>query len=206
MNNTYHVDFETYSAADLRSYGAYRYAADPTTEILIMAISRGDDEPILWDALNGGAAALAMFREAGAPGNIIYAHNAQFEAAICKYKALNTFGVPAPPLENWRCTAAMARRAAIPASLAQAGAFLGIEQAKDSAGGALIRKFSIPRKPTANDPSTRTFPADDEAAFASFCDYCIQDVKAETEVGKALSHFELTGSVLASFQFDLSLF
>jgi len=205
MKTTYHLDFETYSEADLRSFGAYRYASDPSTEILIMAIAKEDGQPILWDSVNGGDEAVEMFRDASDPGNTIYAHNAQFEAAVCKYKCLETFGFEAPPLENWRCTAAMARRAAIPASLAQAGAFLGIKQAKDSSGTSLIRKFSIPRKPSAKDPSTRTRPGDDPEAFASFCSYCVQDVLAEQDVHKALAHFELTGSVLASFHFDMRM-
>ncbi len=192
----YHIDFETYSEADLRSFGAYRYASDQSTEILIMAISQGDSEPVVWDCLRGGDEALALYADAIRPGNIIYAHNAQFEAAVCKYLAQSTFGFPAPPLDNWRCTAAMARRAAIPASLAQAGAFLGIEQAKDTGGVKLIRTFSIP---------PRVMPADDKFAFSEFCDYCIQDVKAETEVGSKLSHFELTGSVLESFRFDMRM-
>ena len=36
----YSLDFETYSASNIKNVGAYRYACDPSTEILIFAISK----------------------------------------------------------------------------------------------------------------------------------------------------------------------
>jgi len=41
----YHLDFETKSRSDLKKVGAYRYACDPSTRILMFAIARGDEEP-----------------------------------------------------------------------------------------------------------------------------------------------------------------
>lgn len=201
----HHLDFETYSGADLKSFGAYRYAADESTEILIMAIAKGQGEVHVWDCVNGGVEAVAMLREAIETNAPIYAHNAQFEAAICRYLLKKTFGLDAPNLTQWRCTAAMARRAAIPSSLDGAGDFLGIEKAKDKAGAALIRKFSIPKRATKKDPRTRILPEDEPEAFKAFCGYCRQDVEAEREIHQRLSAFELEGAVLDSFQFDLEM-
>lgn len=208
MAQDYHLDFETYSAADLRSFGAYRYASDETTEILIMAIAAGDSKPLVWSTTGSASdnhLAVAFLKKAIDEGSTIYAHNAQFEAAICKYLLKKTFGFDAPKLEQWRCTAAMARRAAIPSSLSGAGEFLGIEKAKDKAGAALIRKFSIPRRPTKKDARKRIMPADEPEAFAAFVDYCKQDVEAEREIHQCLKAFEITGPVLQSFQFDLKM-
>jgi len=207
----YHLDFETYSASPIKDVGAFRYAEDDTTEILIMAIAKNNEPPVVWSVWEDmndphrGIEALYFYREAVESGAVIYAHNSQFEDAVCTNLSQKTFGIPAPKPEQWRCTAAMARRAAIPSSLGQAGAFLGIEEEKDKEGARLIRKFSIPRKPTKKDPSTRMLPSDDVEDFQKFVDYCVQDVEAEREIHKKLASFELKGSVLDSFQFDLRM-
>tara|TARA_R110000772_G_scaffold268565_3_gene396246 strand:+ start:3222 stop:5570 length:2349 start_codon:yes stop_codon:yes gene_type:complete len=207
MSDIYHLDFETYSTADLKSFGAYRYASDTSTEILILAIVK-NDQPVVhtWQVgLPVNVRAIEMLGEAIASGAPIYAHNAQFEAAICKFLLKSTFGLEAPDLGQWRCTAAMARRAAIPSSLAGAGEFLNILHAKDTSGKGLIRKFSIPRRATKNDPRARVMPGDDREDFSAFVEYCRQDVEAEREIHKKLAAFELKGPVLESFQFDLAM-
>lgn len=212
MSDIYHIDFEIYSGADLKSFGAYRYAADESTEILIMAICKNYQPTQVWSVLDGflgrreeSQAAIELLAEAVKFGAPIYAHNAQFEAAICKYLLWSTFGIKAPKLTQWRCTAAMARRAAIPSSLSGAGEFLGIAEAKDKAGAALIRKFSIPRRATKKDPRTRILPEDEPGEFQRFISYCRQDVAAEKEIHKRLHAFELQGPVLDSFQFDFEM-
>ena len=201
----FHLDYETYSEADLKNWGAYRYAVDPSTEILMFAIARGDEEPVLWDILDSfseNAVALNLLHSALKNKALIYAHNAQFEIAISKYLFEKTFGYDAPSLDQWRCTAAMCRRAAIPSSLQAAGEFLGLDVAKDKMGAALIRKFSIPRKPTKKDPRTRVFPSDNPEEFKGFGLYCKTDVKTERALHQKLKAFELKGEVLRSFQFD----
>ncbi len=208
MSDIYSLDFETYSEADLRNYGAYRYACDSSTEILIFAIAKNDGPVVVWDVLDSfgeNEDAFWLLRDAVEDGAPIYAHNAQFEAAVCKYNFRQICDLPPPALFQWRCTAAMCRRAAIPSSLEQAGEFLGIDMQKDKAGKSLIRKFSIPRRPTKNDLRTRIRPKDDPKAFREFGEYCRQDVEAEREIHKVLSPFELTGSVLDAFQFDMRM-
>lgn len=203
--NIFHVDFETYSEADLRSYGAYRYASDPSTEVLIFAIARNDEPPLVLDKLDTfgeNSKVLALVKEALESKALIYAHNAQFEAAIFKYKFADK---NTPALEQWRCTAAMARRAAIPSSLDGVGEFLKLDTTKDKEGKRLINKFSIPRKPTKKDTRTRILPQDDPEEFRKFGEYCRRDVIVEREAHKVLKAFELKGAVLESFQFDLEM-
>lgn len=203
------LDYETFSEADLRSYGAYRYASDHSTEILMFAIAREQEEPLLWDVLDSfgeNKAALALLWEMrDNEENLVYAHNAQFEAAISKYLFYKTFGMAAPKLQQWRCTAAMARRAAIPSSLEGMGEFLGLNVTKDKEGKRLINKFSIPRRPTKADKRTRIHPADDPEDFRKFGQYCKTDVVVERDGHKVLKAFELEGAVLESFQFDLEM-
>ncbi len=201
--NTYHLDYETYSEEDLPKFGAYRYASGPSTEILIYSIARNDEKPLIWDVLNccgESKEASKMLWEMIDTESPVYAHNAQFEAALSKYLFYKTFHIPPPKLTQWRCTAAMARRAAIPSSLAACGEFLGIEKAKDKIGKTLINKFSMPQR-----DGSRILPQDDPEAFLKFCEYCRQDVEAEREVQLKLSAFELRGPVLEAFHFDLGM-
>ena len=201
----YHLDFETFSKADLSSFGAFRYAEDLSTEILLCAIAREDEAPALWSPVGQPLKpkALELLKAMSEdPDAVIYAHNAQFEWAICKHLWEDTFGLPCPKLESFRCTAAMARRAAIPSSLEDCAKFLGLTQQKDKQGKDLIKLFSIPQKPTKKQPLERITPKDDPQAFHEFGRYCVQDVIVEREVHKKLAAFELKGETLEAFQFD----
>ena len=206
MSDIYFLDFETYSEADLKAVGAFKYAEHPSTELLVMAIAKNDGPVEVWSDVNGGVEAISMLQEAIAYCGQIYAHNAQFEHAICRELLHDTFGIEPPTLDQWRCTAAMCRLAAIPSSLAGAGEFLDIETPKDKEGMRLIQKFSVPRRPTKHDPRTRIMPADDLEDFALFVDYCRQDVRAERALHhKLAADFPLKGWALESFQLDLSM-
>jgi DNA polymerase bacteriophage-type len=207
MSDIYYLDFETYSGANIKKVGAFRYASDPSTEIIIMAIAKNDEPVHVWDCTRKvWNKAWALLEEAIESGAQIYAHNAQFEHAVCKYLLIKTFGTRPPAIQQWRCTAAMCRLAAIPSSLADAGEFLGIDMPKDKEGKRLIQKFSVPRKPTKNDKRTRVMPEDDPEDFQKFVDYCARDVVAEQQVYQKLQGtFPLDGWALKSFQADLAM-
>lgn len=248
----YSLDYETTSACDI-SLGSYRYACDPTTRILMFAISKDAGEPALWDFLNSKSTescrAMDLLREAIASGSCIYAHNAMFEVAISTYRMKSDLGIDPPDLGQWRCTQAMCRRAAAPESLAAASEFFNLGSKKDPVGKALIDLFSIQtRQFTLNppvgmkDPSTvrplknggftagKRPPSrksdspvlEDEIlwdwtttvagntmsvreAWDAFCGYCKQDIRAEDELHRKISHFELRDNELASWQFDLRM-
>ena len=99
----------------------------------------------------------------------------------------------------------MARRAALPYHLQGLSEALKLEQGKSTRGKALIRKFSLPRKPTRNDGSTRHTGRSHPEEFGEFLDYCLQDVRAEQEVHTRLSSFELEGDILDGFRLDLKM-
>lgn len=200
----YHLDFETRSRADLKKVGAFRYANDPSTEILCVAISEDDEEPVLWafgsvDFTNEHA--LALIAEISFnPEALVYAHNASFEIAISDALWERTFGCPPPRHDQWRCTMAMARRAALPASLDKCSQALGLTQKKDARGSSLIRKFCVPAK-----NGNFLNPEDDPDAFKDLCDYCVQDVRVEKAIHKKLHAFELKGLHLSVFQLTLDI-
>lgn len=141
----FHLDYETSSECDI-SLGGYRYANDPSTRILMVAVAEDDGEPLLWrfDDPYSEESLLAeeMLRKAVVSGSLIYAHNAQFEVAISTYRLKEDIGIDPPKLEQWRCTLAMCRRAAAPESLAAAAEFFGLGDKKNAIGKALIGVFS----------------------------------------------------------------
>ena len=158
----YHLDYETASESDISSFGAYRYAADPSTRVLMFAISRDQESPLLWTFLDPNPAALELLWEAVESGSVLYAHNAQFEVAISHYRLLLDVGVTPPTLDQWRCTAAMCRVAAAPHSLAQAAEFFGLGNQKDPAGKDLIGIFSCLDSPTTLKPPVGAIDPDSQ--------------------------------------------
>lgn len=71
------VDFETRSRCDLKKCGLWKYAEDPTTEILCMAWKQDHHPARAWP----GDDPTPLF-EGIARGDLVHAHNAQFEFAI----------------------------------------------------------------------------------------------------------------------------
>lgn len=209
--STYHLDFETSSSADIR-LGHYRYAQDPSTRILLCALAKDDGPVWVWDATREDTdgeniGARDIMGEMGIDDDArIYAHNAPFEIAIAEARWKHTFGVPPPPLEHWRCTAAMCRRAAIPFSLQGAGEFLGLgDKSKEKAGKRLVSLFSkggkSPEQVVVEGKRMKR-----EEAWDMFREYCRQDVEAEREIHRRLApSFGLTGDALESFLFDLRM-
>lgn len=198
-----HLDFETFSKADLKKVGAYRYAFDPSTEILCAAMALGDFEPVVRNGYDGSSTEypdtmLDAFVDAlENPEVLIYAHNAMFEMAICQALLEKTWGIRCPDLSRFRCTMSLARRAALPGKLDMLGEALNLSTQKDKRGKQLIAKFSVMQKgarvskknPDGGQPF-RIRPEDDPEAFAEFCAYCQQDVRTEQEVAWKLRYFD----------------
>lgn len=195
-----HLDYESFSEIDLKAVGAYRYAFDPSTEILCAAMALDDGEPVVWHQNATDAELDAMgpcFDALADPDVLIYAHNAQMEIAMSLALMFKTWGIPAPDIRRFRCTMSLARRAALPGKLETLAETLGSIAQKDKRGKALINLFSklqTPKKPTKKNPlglpARRIYPQDDPIAFAEFMAYCAQDVRTEQEVARRLRYFD----------------
>jgi DNA polymerase len=183
---TVHLDFETYSTADLRKVGAYRYARDPSTEVLIAcyAIDKGPVRtwlPCIKPIVPGD------LRDAVLSGATFKAHNAEFERQIWQHVLRRLVPhVPPIPTAHWQCTAVRAAAAGLPRSLEMALVALRHQIRKDPRGKRLVRLFCMPRKPTKKDPSTRIMPRDNPEAFKEFIQYCQQDVRSERGLDSVL--------------------
>ncbi len=215
----FNLDYETYSAADLKTVGAWRYAADPSTEILLCAIAKEDGPVEIWDCHasdEANAPALSLLQDLILEEDTVWAHNVQFEHAISTYLWEKTFGFRRPALKQWRCTAALARIAAIPSSLEKSAEFLGSTDGKDPTGTALIKVFSVPRKSKARG-IYRSLPSDEgkvtvagkkippAEAWGMFRNYCIKDVVVQRWVLQKIHHVSPAGSQYAAFLSDLKM-
>ena len=213
--SVFHIDYESRSKADLTEVGAYRYAADPSTRLLMMAISKDDQEPrILYPSWilapdfhfdlfpeeKPDQIAVAWWDELVNSDSEVYAHYAGFEIAMTQHRLLEDFKYlfgAIPKLSQWRCTAALGRRAALPGSLEKLGDALKLEQQKDKAGKLLIKKFSMPK-----EDGTFNEPWDFVPEFDAFSKYCLQDVRTEQAIEKRLRPFALKGESLNTWKVD----
>lgn len=177
------IDIETYSSADLRKCGVYRYVEAPDFEVLLIAWAV-EDGPVQVTDLTAEPLPEELRTMLTNPLVIKHAYNAQFERT-CLSKLL---GVRLPP-EQWRCTAVHAATLGLPRSLGDVGAAIGLpeEQQKMKEGKALIRYFCQPCKPTKkNGGRTRNFPRHDPDKWATFIEYNRQDVETERSIRKLL--------------------
>lgn len=189
------IDFETRSAINLWTQGAYRYAEDPSTEIMVASYAF-DDEPVQrWVPLRGEPFPDNL-REYASTKGVFRAHNAQFERIIWREKIAPTFGVSVD-LEQWRCTAAEAAAMALPRSLDKVAKVLRVPHQKDGEGHKLMKKYSKPRK--IEDDGTIIWWDDPEDLERLYL-YCDRDVEAERAVSKRLRR--LGSRELETYQFD----
>lgn len=182
------IDIETYSSADLKSCGVYKYTEAEDFEILLFGYRITNSlQTYVVDLASGETLPYEVLIALTDPYYKKTAHNAAFErTCIAKH-----FGLTLPP-DQWECTMAKAAQLGLPLALAQVTTALGIEDGKMSEGKKLIRYFSIPCKPTKkNGMRTRNLPEHDPEAWLSFKEYCAQDVRAEQQVREKISFFEI---------------
>jgi DNA polymerase len=179
-----HRDYETRGLIRLNSVGAYRYAADPHTEVLCAAFCVDDGPVQLWTP---GDAVPAAFLEAAAnPNWIVVAHNDQFETAIEQHLLVPRYGWPLIPIERHRCTMAMSLACGLPARLSAAADALELSSRKDRAGERLMHQTSKPRRPHKDESPDQVYWFDDQDRLDRLYSYCKQDVDVERELFERL--------------------
>lgn len=178
-----HLDYETYSEADIKKVGHIAYAMHPSTEILMVS----------WCGVDGVVKQWAIDESDKPPREFLdmltnvdfekWAHNASFEMAITYFVATRQWGVKIPNfkkwIRQWRCSMVQGMAMSLPGTLAEQGRILGTPIQKQEGGLALIKLFSFPRKPTKKNPATRVYHFDDETRFDQYKSYNRDDVAAE---------------------------
>lgn len=167
------IDFEFASTLDLKKVGIYRITEHPTTFIRCYAVKWGDRRGYFLDPDKPPSWLIKALEDDSVP---IHAHNATVERLLIERIAGPRHGWPVPHRRRWRCSAARARRLALPGALKGLGAALGLgeELSKDRRGALLITQLSKPKR----TPDGFVFNHD-PAKLDEFGRYCLQDVIAE---------------------------
>ena len=192
------IDIETFSDVDLIKCGVYAYADSPAFEVLLFAYSFDGGETRVIDLAQGeelpGEVAEAVF-----DGSVVKtAFNANFErTCLSKY-----FGRYLPP-DSWHCSAVQAAVLALPRSLEDVGAVLGLDERKMKEGRELIRYFCVPCKPTkANGGRRRNLPCHAPEKWEVFKRYCRRDVDVEKAIRRKLGKFPIPEGEMEVYRLD----
>ena len=198
MGRILEMDIETFSDVDLIKCGVYAYADSPAFEVLLFAYSFDGGETRVIDLAQGeelpGEVAEAVF-----DGSVVKtAFNANFErTCLSKY-----FGRYLPP-DSWHCSAVQAAVLALPRSLEDVGAVLGLDERKMKEGKELIRYFCVPCKPTkANGGRRRNLPCHAPEKWELFKAYCMRDVDVEKAIRGKLCKFPIPEGEMELYRLD----
>jgi len=88
------IDFETRSRVEIGDVGAYRYAMDESTRVLCLVYRLPGSDAKLWHPEKEPPLALLEWVK---KGNLIEAHNAEFEYCMWKYHCVPKLGWPKLP-------------------------------------------------------------------------------------------------------------
>lgn len=211
------VDIETYSTADIKRVGLYRYAEDPSFDVLLIAYSvDGGPVTVIDLYANEDQELLYFYQLLTDPDTEVHAYNAAFEwwclstffnrwvydivigwrRSVEDYdRGLDRYDL----LRRMRCTMLHGMYCGYPAGLEAVGAALGLPQDKQklSLGRALIRTFCKP-----NRNGKRVTPEQEPEKWLLFKEYCARDVVTEMAVADRLKAFPVPETELQRWQTD----
>ena len=183
------IDIETFSGTDLAKAGVYKYAEDPSFEVLLFGCSVDGGDVIVYDLASGDRIPTEILDALTDESVIKSAFNASFER-VCLSRYI---GLPSELYLNpssWHCSMIWSAYMGLPLSLAGAGAVLNLEEQKLSEGKELVRYFCTPCAPTkSNGGRTRNRPADAPEQWERFKAYNLRDVQVEMQIQKKLERF-----------------
>lgn len=200
------LDIETFSSADLRKSGVFRYVEEPDFEILLLSYAIDGGEIKTIDLAQGEKVPDELIHAFLSDDVIKWAFNAQFER-VCISEWLKREGyVLEKPLpfghdpeclhylssNSWYCDMVWSAYLGLPLSLEQVGEVLGLDKQKLKEGKDLIRYFSVPCKANkANGGRTRNLPSHDPEKWELYKSYSKRDVETELLIHDKLSRFPM---------------
>lgn len=193
------LDVETWSEADLKAVGAYKYAAHPSTDVLCASYAGPDGRVARWRP------GMAPPEEFSIRDVRINAWNSQFERLLHRHVLVPKYGWPKLPLEAFVCTSAQGRiTAAGPAKLDIAGKFFNRRHKKDNKGHLHMLKMCRPATEAQQLTFMSEWPRNGQghsaylaessakrchhtpAALDQLHAYCDQDVRTEMDIAAML--------------------
>lgn len=165
------LDFETRSRVELSDAGAWRYAQDPSTDVICLAWQIDDGPMEAW-VPDEFFSDTSLYAAVIAGDTVFVAHNAGFEKAIWRHIMEPRYGAPPVPNSLWHDTMAMCAMRAIPQKLERCCPVLRLKNIKDAEGNRLIKKLCKPDKKTGEFPPLA-------GSMQRVLAYCADDVHAQ---------------------------
>ena len=194
----FHRDIESLSRVDLRTVGADKYAADPSTDVYCYAYAVDDGPVKLW--IRGDPVPAEAVEAAKNPTWSAAAHGDHFETVMERHILAPRYGLPLVPVERHVCTMAMCLAVGLPAKLETAADALELANRKDIAGGRLMHQMSKPRRAHKDEDPAGTYWFEDPERLDRLYSYCKQDVEVERELFERLPPLSPAEHVLWSSQ------
>lgn len=184
------LDLETRSTVKLKKAGAYRYASDPSTEILVASYCIGQGPIKRWRPFKHEPIPIEVLEHVMLDRRVVT--HGPFERIVWNRI------IKAPPLRIEQMSDLMIRAFAcnLPGSLEQLARVLGLPR-KDMEGHDLMMRMCRPRK--VKQDGTVTWWEEPEQ-FIALEDYCDQDVNVERHANAVLP--ELTTDELELWHID----
>ena len=202
-----HIDIESYSEADLSKCGAYRYAEDPSFEILLFGYSI-DGDPVRVIDLTAGEDIPENVLSALTDESVTkWGHHVAFERVCLStwLKKHHPGMIDSESLDpsSWRCSMVWAAYMGLPLSLKDVGTALKLEDQKMDEGKSLIRYFCVPCRPTkSNSGRTRNLPEHAPDKWEVFKAYNARDVEVEMAITEKLKDHPVPDSIWEEYRLD----
>lgn len=188
------IDIETFSRCDIKKTGAYRYAEDPSTRVLLVGYALGDEPAKVWDADSGED--MPEDLRAAIAGDVVFiAHNSAFDRNVLSRKVDARFG----DVSRWCDTMILAYSVSLPGALGELSEVLGLppDKAKEKDGRRLVLKFSKPQQRGVIRDRT-TDPED----WERFVNYCRVDVEAMREAARRIPTWAVKPGLWEDWRLD----
>ena len=199
-------DIESYSEANLQKTGVYRYAEDPSFELLLFGVSVDGSAVKVYDVKQGEEIPEEILTALQDNTVIKSSFNAMFER-VCMSRYLWDLGrLPRGQYldpRGWHCDMVWAGYMGFPMSLKSAGAALGLDEQKMEEGGELITYFCKPYRPTArNGYGHRNLPEHAPEKWELFKAYNQRDVEVEMAIEEKLKAHPVPAQIWEEYILD----
>lgn len=170
---TLYLDLETYSEADLRRVGAYRYAEDPTTEIMLVAYAFDNGPAVVWDKTEDPMPPADLTKALRNEKVPVVIYNSFFDRSVMRGTRLINL-----PVSRIHDPMVQALCHGLPAGLQTLCMVYGLpeELAKMKEGRQLVLRFAKPNR------GKRNLPEEAPELWAKFIEYARHDVLAMREL------------------------
>ena len=200
------IDIESYSEANLQKTGVYRYAEDPSFEILLFGVSVDGNPVKVYDVKQGEKLPEGILTALQDNAVIKSSFNAMFER-VCLSRYLWDLGrLPRGQYldpRGWHCDMVWSGYMGLPMSLKGAGAVLGLNEQKMEEGGELITYFCKPYRPTSrNGYGHRNLPEHVPEKWELFKAYNQRDVEVEMAIEEKLKAHPVPAQIWEEYILD----